>query len=214
MQTTIPILVGFDTREPMAHHVFCHSVLERTKARVAFYPIRGEQRDGSNVFIYERFKAAEYLGYRGRAIYADGDMLCRADVAELIELAAPGCAVTVAQHDYKTKFPVKYLGNRNEDYPRKNWSSLMVLDCNAEEWKRIDVDRMTGKALHRFEFIEDHRIGALPLEWNWLVGEYPHNPAAKLVHFTVGGPYFPEYATCDYADEWFDTWRRLKGPAL
>ena len=52
-------------------------------------------------------------------------------------------------------------------------------------------------------------IGALPLEWNWLVGEYQHNPDAKIVHYTLGGPYFDEYRSCDYAEEWFEENRRM-----
>jgi hypothetical protein len=51
-------------------------------------------------------------------------------------------------------------------------------------------------------------IGELPLEWNWLVGEYKHNPDAKIVHYTIGGPYFDEYRGCDYAEEWFEEHRR------
>ena len=45
-------------------------------------------------------------------------------------------------------------------------------------------------------------IGQLPLEWNWLVGEYPYSPDARLAHFTCGGPYFAGYESSDYADEW------------
>jgi hypothetical protein len=47
-------------------------------------------------------------------------------------------------------------------------------------------------------------IGEIPLEWNWLVGEYEYNKDAKNVHWTLGGPYFEEYARSDYADEWFE----------
>ena len=35
------------------------------------------------------------------------------------------------------------------------------------------------------------------------VGEYRYSPAAKIVHFTIGGPYFPAYRDCDYGAEWF-----------
>jgi hypothetical protein len=65
------------------------------------------------------------------------------------------------------------------------------------------VETASGLELHRFEWLRDEAlIGALPLEWNWLVGEYDFNPAAKIAHFTRGGPYFQDYADCDYADEW------------
>jgi hypothetical protein len=66
------------------------------------------------------------------------------------------------------------------------------------------VNTASGLELHRFAWTEDAKIGALPLEWNWLVGEYAHNPTAKIAHFTLGGPYFDEYRDCDYAAEWFE----------
>jgi len=65
------------------------------------------------------------------------------------------------------------------------------------------VNAAPGRDLHRFKWIDDAAIGELPLEWNWLVGEYEYNPGAKIVHFTIGGPYFDEYRDCDYAVEWF-----------
>ena len=71
------------------------------------------------------------------------------------------------------------------------------------------VNGASGLELHRFAWTEDVAIGALPLEWNWLVGEYAHNPAAKIAHYTLGGPYFSEYRNCDYAEEWFEENRRL-----
>ncbi len=213
----IPIYVGYDPREAIAYHAFCHSVLSRTKAQVTFTPVTGEQRDGSNAFIYARFLVPHMQGYKGWAIWADGDMLCRSDIAELWNLREAGCDVMVVKHDYSTKHPVKYLGQRNDDYPRKNWSSLMLIDCGNTIWRKLTpeyVASATGSHLHRFEFIkQDSRIGDLPKEWNWLVSEYEHNPEAKLAHFTVGLPTW--YPKCDYADEWraevkamthFDPW--------
>lgn len=169
---------------------------------MAFYPMRGERVAGSTTFNPLRFDVARECGYRGWAIWADGDMLCRADVEELMAYADPYCDVVVAKHEYETKHPVKFLGQANPDYPRKNWSSLMLVNCANAAWQRIAEREYTLAQLHRFEFIDEARIGTLPLEWNWLVGEYDYNPAAKLVHFTVGTPCFAEYADCDYAEEW------------
>jgi lipopolysaccharide biosynthesis glycosyltransferase len=201
----IPIFVGYDPKEAIAYHVFCQSITTRTKARVSFTPVTGEQRDGSNAFIYERFLVPWMCDYKGWAIFADGDMICRGDIEELWNLRSRGYDVMVAKHDYKTKHPVKYLGQKNEDYPRKNWSSLMLIDCANFPWHNVDpktIKTMTGKELHRFEFLDEDRIGDLPLEWNWLVSEYAYNQEAKIAHFTIGTPCWPEYRNCDYADEW------------
>jgi len=193
--------------------VFCHSVLSRTKARVAFYPMSGEKVEGSTTFNAQRFNVAHEMGYSGWAIWADGDMLCRADVEELMIYKDSYCDVVVAKHSYKTKHPVKFLGQPNPDYPRKNWSSLMLINCGAAVWRRVQALNPSLSDLHRFsdtvaergrrvQLFDQARIGALPLEWNWLVGEYKYNSASKLVHFTIGTPCWPEYAECDYADEW------------
>jgi hypothetical protein len=202
---TIPIFVGYDDREAVAYSVFCHSVMSRTRSRVAFYPMRGEKIEGSTTFNAQRFEVAREMGYTGWAIWADGDMLCRADIAELMDYADSSYDVVVAKHDYKTKHPVKFLGQPNADYPRKNWSSLMLINCANASWKRLHGGpAYTLADRHRFKFIEDGRVGELPLEWNWLVSEYDYNPDAKLVHYTVGTPCWEEYADCDYADEWHD----------
>ena len=200
-----------DPRESVAFHVFTHSVLSRTKAHVSFTPLCGDREDASNTFSKARFWVPEIMGYQGWAIFADGDMLCRADIAELWELRESYYDVMVVKHDYRTKYPTKYLGQKNEDYPRKNWSSLMLLHCGQASWRRPSFKKLfDGFAgpLHRFEFMDDERIGELPAAWNHLVAEYPYDPDAKLVHFTVGTPCWQAYATHDYADEWCEEFRR------
>ena len=201
----IPVYVGFDPREAVAFHVFCHSVLSRTKAQVSFTPVCGNREDASNTFSKARFNVPEMQGFRGWAIWADGDMLCRADIQELWDLRQSGFDVMVVKHEYQTKHPIKYLGARNEDYPNKNWSSLMLMNCGNAAWRRPSYKALfNGPAglLHRFSFLEDERIGDLPKEWNWLVSEYSYNPKAKLVHYTIGIP--PFYPNCDYSAEWFN----------
>jgi lipopolysaccharide biosynthesis glycosyltransferase len=205
---TIPVFVGFDPREAVAYPVFCHSVLTRTKAPVSFTPVCGDRDDASNTFSKARFWVPEMMGYRGWAIWADGDMLCRSDIEELWDQRKAGMDVMVVKHDYQTKHPIKYLGQRNENYPNKNWSSLMLMDCGQAVYRRQSYrDLLNGPAglLHRFSFLEDERIGELDPTYNWLVGEYPYKADAKLVHFTVGIP--PFYPSCDYSAEWFNEMR-------
>jgi hypothetical protein len=198
----IPIYVGYDSREAVGYSVFCHSVLSRTKARVSFHPVRGEKVVGSTQFNAERFSIARECGYRGWAVWAESDMLCLADIEELMEYADPYCDVVVAKHDYRTKHPVKFLGQANEDYPRKNWSSLMLVNCGHAAWERLAHKSYTLPQLHRFEFLDEARIGALPLEWNHLVGEYAPNPVVKLAHFTIGLPIWAPYSGWEYAADW------------
>lgn len=221
----IRIFTGWDKREAVGLHVFMQSVVEHASLPVSFTPITetfsalvGGQRDGTNAFTYGRFLVPYLMGWQGTAIFADGvDMLCRSDIAELWEYgmsleASYNKAVLAVHHDYKTTAHRKYIGTpmeaRNADYPRKNWSSLMVINCGHAAWREATPEKLAqqdGASLHRFGFVknEDH-IGELPPEWNWLVGEYPFNPAAKLVHFSLGMVGFQHYRNSDYADEWRD----------
>lgn len=219
----VRIFTGAEKREAVGLHVFMQSVMENSSLPVSFTPIMenfsalvGGQRDGSNAFTYGRFLVPYLMGFQGTAIFADGaDMLCRSDIAELWNYGRSlehtyNKAVLVVKHDYKTTAPRKYIGTEmesaNEDYPRKNWSSLMVINCGHASWREATPEKIAarkGSDLHRFSFLrDDSHVGTIPEEWNWLVGEYPHNPEAKIVHFTLGIPGFAHYFGVDYADEW------------
>jgi hypothetical protein len=210
----IRVFVGFDPREAVAYHVCCQSIIENTKAHVSFTPIRGERRDGSNDFVYARFLVPYLCGFRGRAVFLDGDMIVRSDIAELASMDTSYVGARVVQHDYKTKHPVKYLGNKNEDYPRKNWSSVILWNCSFFPNRRLSpefVAKQPGSYLHRFAWLSDQQIGALPSEWNRLVLEEPMTSGDKLRHYTIGTPCFDEYSASD--PEWWRVYDRMKAPA-
>lgn len=215
------IYVGYDEREASAYHTFCNSVIRTAKAPLHFSPLApnlmnlGKESDGSNSFTYTRFLVPHLNEYKGWALFADGDMICKADIAELFACADDSKAVMVVKHDYKTKFPRKYLGSKNEDYPRKNWSSVILWNCNHEKNKQLTpeyIRNATPQHLHRFEWLDDEDIGDLKMCWNWLALEQPYNPSAKLIHYTVGIPAFPEYADLDHSDEWHEEVNRIITP--
>ena len=96
----------------------------------------------------------------------------------------------------------------NEDYPRKQWSSVMIMNCMHMSWRQITpeaVQTMTGSQLHQFSWLADNQIGELPKVWNWLSDEDGPNPDAKLLHFTAGVPLMPRHSTVAHAD---DYWRQ------
>jgi len=211
----IDIVVGFDQREAVAYHVFCQSVLEKSSKPVRFIPLvrdsllgyREQHSDGSNSFTYSRFLCPSLMDWKGHAIYADGDMVCTSDIAELWDLRDPDKAVQVVKHSYRTKAFKKYLGNRNEDYPRKNCSSLILWNCQHPKNSQLTptfIGRSSGAFLHRFQWLEDAEIGELPLEWNWLATEYEANPSAKIIHYTLGTPCFSEYSSAEMSELWHD----------
>jgi hypothetical protein len=212
----LQVFIGYDPNETVAYHTLAHSILRRASIPVSVAPLMQSQLKGvytrprgpteSTEFSLTRFLVPHLSGYRGWSLFMDCDMLCRADIAGLAAYSerAADMAVLVCQHDYVPKTARKFLDQVQTKYPRKNWSSLMLF--NNERCRALTPDYVnsaSGLELHRFAWIEDARIGELPLEWNWLVGEYAHNPAAKIVHYTLGGPYFDDYRGCDYAEEWF-----------
>jgi lipopolysaccharide biosynthesis glycosyltransferase len=209
----IRVFIGFDRREAIAYHVCVQSILEHTDQPVAFYPIWGERRDGSNDFIYSRFMVPYLCGFMGKAIFLDGDMIVRTDIAELWGQDVSYCGVKVVKHDYKTRFPTKYLGNKNEDYPRKNWSSVIL--WNNAYWPHRAltpefVATQPGEFLHRFAWLKDEQIGDLDKSWNRLCLEQDMAPDDKLRHYTIGTPCFAEYADSD--PEWHKVYKRAIAP--
>ena len=211
------IFVGFDPREAVAYHTCVQSIIEtaREPINLCFTPVTGPRRDGSNDFIYARFLVPYLCGYKGIALFLDGDMVVRSPVEDVFSLARSHVGVSVVKHDYKTKHPVKYLGNKNEDYPRKNWSSVMLFNCGFSPNRVLTpeyIARQTGSHLHRFGWLSDEQIGELPSEWNRLVLEQDVQPADKLLHYTIGTPCFQEYADCDSAEYWHESYNRMVRP--
>jgi lipopolysaccharide biosynthesis glycosyltransferase len=219
MNNSIKLIIGFDQRESIAYHTFTQSIIEKCSVPVMFIPLamntlkgyKETHTDKSNDFIYSRFLTPYLCNFKGWAIFADGDMICQADIKELWDLMDESKALQVVKHDYKTKAKKKYLGNINEDYPKKNWSSVILWNCSHPKHKILTpkfIASQTGKYLHRFSWLDENEIGELPKEWNWLAIEYPENKNAKLIHYTLGTPCFKEYKESDMADIWYQTYNR------
>ena len=209
----IPIFVGYDPKEAIAFHTCVNSIIRLSSEPVQIIPLALNllkdytelHTDGSNSFVYSRFLVPYLQSFTGWAIYIDGDMILRTDIAELWNLQQPDKDVMVVQHDYKTKMPVKYLGAKNEDYPRKNWSSVILWNCNSFPNRKLTpsfVQQQTGSFLHRFNWLQDERIGRLPMEWNWLPDEFGPNANAKLLHWTLGTPCFKDFSSATQSEEW------------
>jgi len=209
----IPIFIGYDKREAAAYHVCANSIIRNATSPISLNPLslnllkgyEEKHSDGSNHFIYSRFLIPHLMGYKGWAIFMDGDMILRDDITKLWDMRDESKAVMVVKHDYKTRMTKKYLGSKNENYPRKNWSSVILWNCGHEENRIVTTDfvsNATGAQVHRFTWLEDSLIGELPIEWNWLPDEFGKNEDAKLLHFTLGTPCFHDFADSPMAEEW------------
>ena len=221
----LKIFIGYDPVENVAWHTMVHSILERSSKPVAIIPVNVRNLKGiftrerdpkqSNEFSFTRFLVPYLCGYEGKAMFFDCDMLLRTDIAEAFSVLQtdPGKAIYVVKHDYEPRDDIKYLDNVQYKYPRKNWSSVMLWDCAHPANKAVTtefVNTASPMELHRFLWLKDEQIGELNVRWNWLVGEYDQPPAdVKNVHWTIGGPYFEEYKSVDFADEWFSEHKKM-----
>jgi lipopolysaccharide biosynthesis glycosyltransferase len=217
------IYVGWDSREDIAYQVCKQSILKYAKNKfdVEVIPLKQNElrenglywRDhdklGSTEFTFTRFLVPELADFKGWALFVDCDFLFRLDVAHLFSLTQDRYAIMCAKHDYTPAEGVKMDGQAQLPYPRKNWSSMMLINCGHPSNKVLtkelvnnpDID---GKYLHRFSWLKDEEIGEVSHEWNWLVGWYkePKDGVPRILHYTEGGPWFKEYERCEYAVDW------------
>ena len=211
----INIFIGYDSKEKVAYNVLSHSIIQNSTKPVAITPIalnhlkddfvRERNALSSTEFSFSRFMIPHLMNYQGWALFMDCDMLMFEDVSKLWRMRDDSKAIQVCKHNYTPKEDKKFLGQVQTKYEKKNWSSFMLMNCKKCTTLTPDyVNKASGLELHQFKWLEgDHLIGDLPLEWNWLVGEYEHKDDVKNVHYTKGGPWFEEYARCDYSQDWF-----------
>ena len=219
--------IGWDSREEIAYEVAKRSLLDKTSIDIEVIPIKqGELRNknlywrdhdplSSTEFSFTRFLTPYLAGYKGWAVFCDCDFLFRHDVAGLEDYMDGERAVYVVKHQYNPPEKTKMDGAVQTQYPRKNWSSFMLMNCAHPAMQILTpelVSRETGLYLHRFQWLENKYIGELPLAYNYLEGwhnkEDCPNPIA--VHFTRGGPWFRDYMHVEYGDEWIDVARRVE----
>ena len=215
----INIFIGYDNKEKVAFNVLSYSILKNSTKPVAITPIylnnikddfiRERNQLSSTEFSFSRFIIPHLMNYQGWALFMDCDMLMKADVSELWRLRDDKYAVQVCKHDYVPKTQTKFLGQTQTAYPKKNWSSFMLMNCKKCTQLTPDyVNKASGLELHQFKWLEsDELIGELPIEWNWLADEYEYKKDVKNIHYTEGGPYFKDYKNTDYAIDWFNDYK-------
>lgn len=214
------VYIGYDSREDEAYEVCRHSILSRSDVD-CFGLVQQELRDswlywrGIDSLAATEFSITRFLtptlAKEGFAVFCDCDFLFQSDIRKVLDEIDPDKAVSVAQHQYTPQETVKMDGCKQHPYPRKNWSSFMVFNCNHPKVKALTpdvVNSATPAYLHRFEWLDDKDIGALPIGWNYLVGVYPHTREnIHALHYTLGGPWFG--IECDFMDEWECERKRL-----
>lgn len=217
------VYVGWDSREEIAYDVCRHSLLRHASIPVEVIPLKQDELRArglytraadplaSTEFTYTRFLVPHLADYAGWALYCDCDFLWTGDIAGLVKLAEQADAAKIGalcvQHDYQPTETTKMDGKIQTTYPRKNWSSMILFNAGHAETRQLTpdvVNRESGAYLHRFQWLSDAAIGAVPETWNWLEGWSAKPPAGapNIVHYTRGGPWFSAWQNVDYADLW------------
>jgi hypothetical protein len=225
MKKHLTIYIGYDSVESVAWHTLVHSIYFHSSQPVSIVPLNLNNLKGiytrerdpkqSNDFSFTRFLIPYLNNYQGMAIFMDCDMLLRTDIYKIfddIDLQNEK-AVYVVKHDYEAKEGLKYLNTVQYSYPRKNWSSFILWDCNHIANRKVTADYVNSASameLHRFLWLDDSEIGELDVRWNWLVGDYSNPPTdVKNIHWTLGGPYFNEFKNVDFSEEWFEAFNKM-----
>ncbi len=203
------IFIGWDSRFPEPADVLSYTLLKHSSIPLEIRYLKldelklSRQHDplASTEFTYSRFLLPHLCNFRGSALFLDNDMLCLGDIREIAELDMKPYALRVVQHDYQPSNAIKMYGCPQTSYPRKNWSSMMLMDCaKLRIWSKQAIETQTGAYLHRFQDIPDDQIGELPKTWNtldWM------DSSTKLIHYTNGGPWYEQYRDHPHADVWF-----------
>lgn len=215
----IKVFIGYDNKEKVAFNVLSYSIIKHSSEPISITPIalnnigsvfnRERNNLSSTEFSFSRFIIPHLMNYEGWAIFMDCDMLVIKDISELWNLRDDNYAVQVCKHDYIPKNQTKFLNQIQTVYPKKNWSSLMMMNCKkCTKLTPEYINTASGLELHQFKWLDsEHMIGELPLEWNWLADEYPYKKEVYNIHYTEGGPYFMKYVSCDYNKEWFNYYK-------
>jgi lipopolysaccharide biosynthesis glycosyltransferase len=224
----VKVYIGYDKREDAAYQVAksslkrssgidCEALCDERLRAVGLYTRNVDARDGafydlpsqapcSTAFATTRF-LVPILCQRGFALFSDCDVIFMDDVSSILNEIEPGKAVYVVKHNHAGDEGMKMDGQKQTKYPRKNWSSVMLFDCDHPANKRLNlesVNRLPGRDLHGFYWLADSEIGVLNPRWNWLVNVSLRPESPAIAHFTLGGPWIPDWSGAKYDDLWLE----------
>lgn len=226
---TVDFYIGHDSRYTRATRV-CEESLARhpciDRARIHRLDLRELQAAGlytrvhdprqATEFSFTRFLVPYLNGYKGVAVFCDSDFYWRRHPADMFLWLESQFPVHVVEHDLKPSDlhgSTKMDGKPQAWYPYKNWSSMMMFNCDHADCRNLTPEAVSNQSaewLHQFQWTDRSRIVPLPNSFNALVGYdgYPQVPDGNpcAVHFTDGGPWLNDakYQNSDAAREWLD----------
>lgn len=221
MRNDFVVFIGYDSDQPEAAIACWKSIVDNDKENKVSVQLidratlvdntlywRDRMETESTEFSFTRFLTPYLKGFYGYALFCDSDFIWKCSPLEILELAKQDSnkAVWVVKHDLKQEDlkPTKMDGKVQTLYPRKNWSSLMLFNCDHEEVRTLTPDVVSEQEpsyLHGLQWAKDENIGEIPKTYNYLVGYYHDEEAPKVLHFTDGTPLHKGYEDCEFARE-------------
>ncbi|MCJ7996415.1 glycosyl transferase family 8 [Rhizobium cremeum] len=192
---TAYIFVGSDRSQLLAVPVLEHSIKRHTSMNIKLrsmhdvvLPDPKDIRQGKRTgFSFTRFAIPQLMGYKGRAIYLDADMLVFRDFRELWNLPFNGAKVIIQE-----ELPDQA---QNQSKPgalkkRVKQCSVMLLDCEAlSDWDPVKIIAgLDGQytyqdLLYDMCILDESEINyGVPFEWNSLEHYEPNKTG--LIHWT------------------------------
>lgn len=211
------VFIGYDEREAEAAEVAAKTLRKVTRGEIepeflcapklaaqGLLTRVSDHRGGqdydllSNAPKSTRFAISRFLTpllcQTGYALFVDCDMVFVRDPREMLREVKAEHAVSVVKHNHVPTEQWKMVNQAQTAYPRKNWSSVMLFNCEHPANRRLsvrDVNERVGRELHAFYWLADDEIGALDPAWNWLVNVQDMPANLGIAHFTLGGPFTP-----------------------
>ncbi|MEO6588948.1 MAG: hypothetical protein ABIP06_06440 [Pyrinomonadaceae bacterium] len=158
----------------------------------------------STRFAISRF-LTPILCQQGYALFTDSDVVFVRDPRDMLLEVQAKHAVSVVKHGDLPTQTFKMVNQRQQVYHRKNWSSVMLFNCDHPANRRLslrDVNERPGRNLHALYWLHDDEIGALDPCWNWLVNVQPRPPKLGIAHMTLGGPWIDGWKGGGFDAEW------------
>jgi hypothetical protein len=230
------VYIGYDPREEQAAEVARKSLCEVTGGQIepeflctAKLEAHGllhrpiDERGGqdydlvSNAPQSTRFAISRFLTpilcQQGFALFVDCDVVFLRDPRTMMLEIEAKHAVNVVKHG---ALPggfgqYKMVNQKQVAYPRKNWSSVMLFNCDHPANRRLslrDVNERPGRDLHALYWLADDEIGELGPQWNWLVDVQQRPVGLGLAHMTLGGPWLDGWKGGSFDVEWSAAARR------
>ena len=208
------IFIGYDPQFEKNIQVQINSILKNTNEKIEFHLLiyndlrkilyREKSPYQSTESAFTRWLVPYLSDYKGWSLYMDSDMYCRENIKHLFDCKDEQYSLMVVKNKILHEQSKKFNDKNQINYDRKNWSSLILFNNSKCRTLNLDyVNTETGLNLHQFKWLPNDQIGELDEDWNHLVGVNDRNTNAKIVHWTLGGPWFEGNEEIEFSKEWF-----------